>query len=195
MQSPTEIPTTETVAQQEREHEAAEQMSEADFLAEQAKAAKEAVARTAQELIGKLGQNADPRELTKQHPWASVAAAVVGGFAAAALTVPSKEQQAMRRLSRLERTLNMHHDQEPAEEDRGARNYASGRSSFWGGLAQQVLEAVKPALLSALTAGIAAKGAKPDPEDFQQQPPQPGKQSAHSTSPGTSPGNGAAPGI
>lgn len=195
MQSPTEMPTSETVAQQEREHGAAEQMSETDFLAEQANAAKEAVARTAQELIGKLGQNADPRELAKQHPWMSIAAAAVSGFAAAAIAVPSKEQQAMRRLSRLERTLNMHRDQEHDEEDRGARQYASGRSSFWGGMAQQVLEAVKPALLSALTAGIAAKTAKPDAEDFQPQSPQAGKQSGHSASPGTSPGNGTTPGI
>ncbi len=166
-------PTTSSAssAAHEREHDAAQKMAESDYLAQQAQAAREALSRTAQELLNKVSHGVDPRELAKDHPWLTLAAAAAGGFAAAAIAVPSKEQQALKRLAEMERAVGIArngngHDRHDNSEDAGVRQYARGQSSFWGGMGKQVLEAVKPALLSALTAGITAKAAKTEPEDI-----------------------------
>jgi hypothetical protein len=153
-----------------RAHDDAEKLAESAYLQQQAEAARQALSRTAQELASKLSSSVDPRELTKDHPWLSLAAAAVGGFTAAAVAVPSRQQQALKRLKEMEEALgigsngNGHRRAEP-DDNAGARQYARGDNSFWAGLGRQVLEAVKPALLSALTAGITAKTAKTKPEE------------------------------
>lgn len=175
-------PTTSSAASaaHERDRETAEKMDESEYLAQQANAAREALSRTARELMNKLGQGVDPRELAKQHPWLTLAAAAAGGFAAASIAVPSKEQQALKRLGEMERAVgigrNGNGQSRQDDHDAGARQYARGETSFWTGMAKQVLEAVKPALLSALTAGITARAAKPTAEEIaaaQAAPPPP----------------------
>lgn len=112
-----------------------------------------------------------------------VAGATVAGFVGAALTVPSREEQALRRLARLEKALMptpepkdspVHHD----GEDAGAKSYSKGHSSFMSGLGRQVLEAVKPAIMSALTAGITAKASQPS-QPQQEQAPESGGYTTH----------------
>ncbi len=107
-----------------------------------------------------------------------VAGATLAGFAAAAVFVPSKEDQALRRLAAMERALmpqpskaaaqNGHHD---AGEDGGAKDFSKGRTGFMGAIGRQLLETIKPALMSALTAGIAAKATVPDNGYQAPQPP------------------------
>lgn len=108
-----------------------------------------------------------------------VAGAAVAGFAAAAAFVPSKEEQALRRLAKIEKALMPEHsraardgrDHDPGE-DGGAKDFSRGRSGFLGAVGRQILETIKPALMSALTAGITAKAATPDnPYEAPQPPP------------------------
>lgn len=80
--------------------------------------------------------------------------------------VPGREERALRRLERIESALmgdrKSKQDKGPpttASQDYGARQFQKGRTSFVGALGRQLLEAVKPALMSALTAGITAKAA------------------------------------
>lgn len=153
--------------------------SEAEFLQRQAEEAAKAISAVFGEFSKNLRDGVDPKAWTKEHPWAMVAGAAVAGFAAAAAFVPSKEDQALRRLIAMERALmpkppkaaaaaaDGHHD---AGEDGGAKDFSKGRTGFMGAVARQLLETIKPALMSALTAGITAKAAVPDPE---YQPPQP----------------------
>ena len=108
----------------------------------------------------------DPRAWMRAAPWTTLAAAAVTGFVAAAATVPSKEQQALKRLREIEKALNANgrkHDRsdDPATE-RSARAVEAGGGSFLKGLAAQFLRAVQPALLSALTAGVTAKTMEPE---------------------------------
>ena len=147
--------------------------SEAEFLAKQQEAAKRAISNVITELTHNIGHGIDPRAWTKEHPWMMVAGATVAGFVGAMMAVPSKEEQALRRLARLEEALlpKASEKKEPAadgkhasEEDGGAKSYAKGHTSFLGGLGRQVLEAVKPAIMSALTAGITAKASQPQPQ-------------------------------
>lgn len=99
----------------------------------------------------------------KVHPWATMGAAAVAGFVAAAVAIPSKEQAALRRLAEIEKAL-MPHGRDPLESLNGdaARRVASGQKSFWSGLAAQVLQAVQPVLMSAITAGVTAKAVDQD---------------------------------
>src|SRR3954463_13405699 len=76
--------------------------SESEFIARQQREAKDAFANTVARLKDDIGKSADPRLWTKEYPWASLAAAAIGGFVAATLTVPSKEEQALKRLAKIE---------------------------------------------------------------------------------------------
>ncbi len=125
-----------------------------------------------------LRDGVDPKAWTKEHPWAMVAGAAVAGFAAAAAFVPSKEDQALRRLLAMERALlpkpanrATHDNGQDAGEDGGAKDFSKGRTGFLGAVGRQVLETIKPALMSALTAGITAKAATPDNAYEAPQPP------------------------
>ncbi len=125
-----------------------------------------------------LRDGVNPAAWTKEHPWAMVAGAAVAGFAAAAAFVPSKEDQALRRLIAMERALLPKRskaaaadDGQDAGEDGGAKDFSKGRTGFLGAIGRQVLETIKPALMSALTAGITAKAATPDNGYQAPQPP------------------------
>ncbi len=59
-----------------------------------------------QDLKSKLGQGVDPKAWAAEHPWIAIGAAAVAGFAATAALVPSKEEQALKKLAAIERALN-----------------------------------------------------------------------------------------
>src|SRR4051812_4191998 len=77
-------------------------LTEAQYLIKQQADAKKAISRTIDGLKSDLVQAADPRAWMQVHPWATMAASAVAGFAATAAVVPSKEQQALKRLEKLE---------------------------------------------------------------------------------------------
>src|SRR5918998_1038116 len=81
-------------------------LSEAEYLTQQAENAKAAIAAAMKELTAKLGEGVNPIDWAKRYPWASVGASAVAGFVAASLLIPSKEQQALARLAKIERALN-----------------------------------------------------------------------------------------
>jgi hypothetical protein len=91
-------------------------------------------------------------------PWTTLGVAAVAGFAAAALTIPSKEEQTLKRLKKIEEALTPKpRPVDAAVNGDQVRQVEQGRGSFLSGLAGQVLRAVQPVLMSALTAGITAK--------------------------------------
>ncbi len=143
--------------------------SESAFLTQQADEAKRALSAAFGAFAKDLRDGADPRAWTKDHPWAMVAGAAVAGFATAAVFVPSKDDQALRRLAAMERALMPKPSKAaradgpaPDGEDGGAKDFSRGRSGFMSAIGRQLLETIKPALMSALTAGITAKAATPD---------------------------------
>jgi hypothetical protein len=150
--------------------------SEAEFLQRQADEARKALSAAFGDLSRSLRDGANPKAWTKERPWAMVAGAAVAGFAAAAAFVPSKEDQALRRLAKIEKALmpeRSRHDGQAvdASKDGGAKDFSKGRTGFLGAIGRQVLETIKPALMSALTAGITAKAATPDNPYEAPQPP------------------------
>ena len=90
--------------------------TESEYLAQQAQAAQAALRLAWDEFKGKLEHGVDPKAWAKQHPWIAIGGAAVAGFAATAALVPSKEEQALRKLAELERAL---HPPTPAETKNG----------------------------------------------------------------------------
>jgi len=131
-------------------------LTEEQFLARQSNDAKAAVARTLKELEQELLTTADPRAWMKVHPWATLGAAALAGFAAAAAAVPSQEEQAMRRIAKLEDALNGngHSHRDRDDRDRDDRKHDT-EPSMLAKLAGVALKAAQPVLASAL-AGITA---------------------------------------
>ena len=115
------------------------------------------------DLKHELATSADPRAWMQVHPWATMGAAAVAGFVAASVMVPSKEQQALKRLAAIEKALNPKRDPvDAAANGDSAQKVEAGKESFLAGLAGQVLRAVQPVLMSAITAGITAKTVQPE---------------------------------
>src|SRR4051794_28407673 len=84
-------------------------LTEAQFLTNQVNEASAAIGQAFSALKADLSKGLDPKALTDKYPWLTVGAAAVAGFVAASAVVPSKEQQALKRLERIERALHPHH--------------------------------------------------------------------------------------
>src|SRR4051794_5711562 len=81
-------------------------IGESQFLTDQANQASAAISGAISQIKQDLVKGNDPRYWAKERPWMTVAAAAVGGFVAATVAVPSKEEQALKRLAKLERALH-----------------------------------------------------------------------------------------
>ena len=148
--------------------------SEADFLTLQQEHAKKAIARAAAEIKDALAQGVDPGAWMKQYPWATLGASAVAGFVATAMLVPSKEEQALKKLAAIEKALNppppRRHDPDDVGSvagTRGAQDYKSGRSGMLTAIMGEVIGAIKPALISLLTSGVTASAVKPSQAEMQ----------------------------
>jgi hypothetical protein len=143
---------------------------EADFLTTQANDAKAAISAVLGEVGRDLGKTVDPRKWTEQYPWISLAVAAVGGFTAASVLVPSKEQQALRRLERIERALRPEPVITAAKENGDVATDGKAKAGAGGGILSTILlqgfKTLQPILMSAITGAVTANAAKPDPEDI-----------------------------
>ncbi len=148
--------------------------SEADFLQLQQEYAKEAIGRVLGQLKGDLVEGLNPVPLAKKHPYATIGATAAIGLVAAYMFIPSREERALRKLARIERALNpppprkARREEENLEVDgqSGGEAYKAGKSGFMTTLMGEVLKAVRPAVVSLLTAGVTAKAAKPSHEEM-----------------------------
>jgi hypothetical protein len=136
--------------------------TEAGYLADQVSEASAAIGQAFAALKADLAKGVDPTTLARQYPWATVGAAAVAGFLAASAVVPSKEEQALKKLERIERALRPY----PFTPDQPVNPAAAGAAanqnkSITGRIFSEVFSALKPALSSALAAYAAA----PAPED------------------------------
>ncbi len=138
----------------------ADQLSESEYVAEQIAEAQVAMRRVAADLTRQLGKGIDPRQWAKAHPWYSVAGAAVAGFAAASAAVPSKEEQARRRLAAIERALHPRVSEPKAEGDSD-----KSRAGFMGPIVKDLIGILRPVLMSAISAGLSAVTAAPDLDD------------------------------
>jgi len=150
----------------------AAKLSEAEFLRQEADRARQALMRSWSDAKAHLLHGADPRAWTGEHPWMALGGAAVAGFAAAAVLVPSKEEQALKKLAALERALSGVEPKAPAPATGASTNgdaaAIKAKHGWLTTLALELIKTIRPALVSALTAGIAAKTATDDDSDNKQ---------------------------
>jgi ElaB/YqjD/DUF883 family membrane-anchored ribosome-binding protein len=143
--------------------------TDVQFLDRQADEAKVALKRTIADFKHAVSMSlvgcVDFKALTRDHPWASVGIAVASGFSTAAIAVPSREEQALRKLAAYQRILH----KSDASAQHGDSEPAPRRSSMLRTILHETFLLAKPAITAALTAGISAK-LNPNPVA----PPEPG---------------------
>ena len=132
------------------------------YLRDQAEEARAALTQGLNDLKVALARGVDPRQLPRKYPFITVGAVAVTGFVAAMLTIPSKEQQELRRLERIRRA--MYPDPEPvkgkiADVDQAAEKAAAkaGKPPLWVTLVREGVTAARPLLVSLVTASMKAK--------------------------------------
>lgn len=130
-----------------------EKLSESEYLAQQAEAARLAMTHAWSQLKARLGQGVAPQAWAKEYPWITVGAAAVAGFVATAALVPSKEEQALKKLAAIERALN---PAPPRKEEHSNGNGSKGGQGLMGTILHEVLNIAKPVLLSMMSAGVGA---------------------------------------
>ena len=138
------------------------------YLAHQAEDAKAAIAAALAGAKGEFAKGLDPKGWTRQHPWVALGASAVAGFVATATLVPSKEEQALKKLAKNEQALNPPPPPpQPAAAPAGSgeHGYKAGQHGFAKALLGEVIGAIKPALISLLTAGATAATTKPSQEE------------------------------
>jgi len=148
-------------------------LSDSEYLARQADEAMAALRRTFAEIKGGLAEGANPVEWAREYPWVTLGASAVAGFVATAMLVPSKEEQALKKLARIERALNPEPRRREKEPDTNGHETSDksgggpGGGSLMSTLARELIGTLRPALVSLLTAGVTAKVAKPSQEEMQ----------------------------
>ncbi len=139
-------------------------LGESEFLRVEAEQAKAAVKRALEDAKTALTGAVDPRELTRSHPFVALGSAVVAGFVAAAVAIPSKEQQALRRIEKLQRAM---HPSPPPSNGSGATGNGSTTEtkppapSFLAMIVKEIIAVLKPILIAAITANLNPPPAPP----------------------------------
>jgi hypothetical protein len=138
-------------------------MSEADFLRLQAEEAKRGVGTALNQAKAAIAGKVDPRQITRRHPIVAIMTAAIGGFAAALLAIPSKEEQELRRLERLHRATHPAPPPSQSTNGKSENHPPAEKPSIGATLLHEAIAMIKPILLAAITAGIKSATAAPPP--------------------------------
>jgi hypothetical protein len=136
-------------------------LPEAEFLRQEATRARTAIANTWAEAKANLARGVNPGAWAGEHPWIALSSATVAGFFAAYAFVPSKEEQALKKLAKIEQALSGGVACAPAAAD----GHGDGRASsggIFGSIGGEVMKLLRPALASTLSALLSAKAVQGD---------------------------------
>jgi hypothetical protein len=133
-------------------------LDEHDFLKRQADQAQAAIARALENAKAGLAAGMDPREWTRTYPIVAVGSALAAGFVAAVMTIPSKEEQELARLAKIQKAL--HPEPAPAS---GGNGNAKESEPLWKSLLHEAAQLIRPVLGGLLLAGL--KGHTTPPSD------------------------------
>ena len=103
-----------------------------------------------------MAEKADPRQLMRKFPFVTLGSTVAVGFAAALLTIPSREQQELRRLERIRRAMHPELTPPKPAATKAANGEVPAKGPLWLSIAKEVLQAVRPMLTALVTAKLAA---------------------------------------
>lgn len=123
--------------------------------------AQAAITALIQEMRRQVQAGADPKRLTREHPWVAVGSAAVAGFVGAMLAVPSKEDAALKRLAKIERALNAESAADSMSGNQGAKSGHPALRKF----AMRMFKMLQPTLLAAVTGALTGKSAQGGDDD------------------------------
>jgi hypothetical protein len=149
-------------------------LTEAQFLAAEEQATKAAMRATLADLRKDVGRGLNPLQWMRDHPWLSLIGWCIGGFATAAVVVPSKEEQALRKLRRLQEAMRPAPPKDAAE-DKSKSDAAGhdGHGGWVGTLLGELFRLLRPLLISLFTTIISAHTTPPPPASAQPGPADP----------------------
>lgn len=140
--------------------------NESQYLANESADAKQAVQKAVDDLKSSLGQAADPRLWTKEHPWAAMGVSLVAGFAAAAALTPRQDESLGERAAKVASVLKSSSRSRGAGRVRDTDEDAEP-TGFAAGLLWQLFDLAKVAVGNAIVnqfrTGMAAYS-QPPPE-------------------------------
>jgi hypothetical protein len=110
-----------------------------------------------------LAKGLNPLQWTKDHPWLTLGAIAIGGFATTAAVVPSREEQELRRLRRLQEAMRP--PAPAAAETHPSNGNAAGKSTggLWKVLLAELIGLVRPIIAAILSEAMGARSAVPTP--------------------------------
>jgi hypothetical protein len=139
------------------------EQTEAEYLADQSRAAQAAMRAALGDLQKGLAKGLNPLRWTKDHPWLTLGAIAIGGFATSAAVVPSREEQELRKLRRLHEAMRP--PAPAAAESHPSNGNAAGKST--GGLGRLLLREliglVRPIMAAILSEALGARSTPPPP--------------------------------
>ena len=131
-------------------------LSESEFLARQAEEAQKAIRAKIERIEQTLKDSADLQAWTREYPWASVGAAALAGFVAAAAITPTSSSRQKKEWTALLRELLAE-----AEEKEGHAPGETQHGSMLGGALSGLLKTFGTALQSSIIAAATAKAQQP----------------------------------
>jgi hypothetical protein len=124
-----------------RAHDTA--LTEAEFLQQEANDAKTALVHAIGQLKSQVAAGIDPRGLVKDHPWLTLSGVAAASFAATTVAVPSKEQQALRKLAAIEAAI---HRKAPEAAKRNGHGEEKAERSLLAMVLVELLGVFKPVI-------------------------------------------------
>ncbi len=137
-------------------------LTEGAYLSQQADSAKAAIARAVGEMKSSLLKGSSPAAWTRADPWLGVGAGAAAGLVAGLMLVPSREEQALRRLRKIEAAL--HPEKSPSKEN-GKSDGAPAHKGWIGLILKELLGVVGPLIANVLNAQTSAATAEPQSSD------------------------------
>ncbi len=116
------------------------------------------------EIKTELRHGLSPLRWAHDHPWLALAASAAGGFATATALIPSKEQQELARLRRIQEAL--HPAPKPAPDHKDSKKSEAKEVAIGALLLRQIIGLIRPAIVSLLSAALTArpKPSEPNPQ-------------------------------
>lgn len=134
--------------------------SEAEFLNRQMSDASAAMSKTLHEMTDALKDSANLRAWMGEYPWITLGASAVGGFFLASALTPTRDESFKERIKSLfpeEPAPPAAAAAAPAGPTQVAQAKAAGGGGMMSGLMVHVVDAVKTALVSTLSAAVTSK--------------------------------------
>jgi hypothetical protein len=124
-------------------------LTEAEFLQQEAAHAKAATIQAMSELKNRVAAGVDPRGWVEDHPWLTLTGVAAASFVATSIAVPSKEQQALRKLADIEAAIH----RQAADSARNGHGKEKAERSLLGMVLVELIGILKP-VLGSLVAGM-----------------------------------------